>query len=121
MRKYLEKTQDLASTPICWGGHYDQLGRVMLEMMRLSRDRLMMADQAAVYELIPNIEEISFISKPSRLEDKMFCRIWLSLIRHPSFQEMELEEDELASYQYWQKLFTVALGKANEELLKQNA
>ena len=121
MRKYLEKTQDLASTPICWGGHYDQLGRVMLEMMRLSRDKLMMADQEAVYELIPNIEEISFISKPSRLEDKMFCRIWLSLIRHPSFQEMELEEDELASYQYWQKLFTVALGKANEELLKQNA
>jgi hypothetical protein len=120
-RKYLEKTKEIAATPICWQGHYDQLGRVMLEMMRLSRDKQDMSSQEDVYEIIPNLEEIPFISKPSRLEDKMFCRIWLSLIRHPSFIEMELDEDELASFNYWQGLFTIALGKTNSELLKQSA
>jgi hypothetical protein len=119
VRKYLEKTKELASTPICWEGHYDQLGRVMLEMMRLSRDKEDMVDTEGVYEIIPNLEEIPFVSKPSRLEDKMFCRIWLSLIRHPAFIEMELDEEELASFNYWQGLFTVALGKTNSELLKQ--
>ena len=120
-RKYLEKTKEIAATPISWQGHYDQLGRVMLEMMRLSRDKQDMVGQEDVYEIIPNLEEIPFISKPSRLEDKMFCRIWLSLIRHPSFIEMELDEDELASFNYWQGLFTIALGKTNSELLKQSA
>jgi hypothetical protein len=117
--KYLQKTKEIAATPICWEGHYDQLGRVMLEMMRLSRDKKDMVDQEGVYEIIPNLEEIPFISKPSSLEDKMFCRIWLSLIRHPAFIEMELDEDELASFNYWQGLFTIALGKTNTELLKQ--
>ena len=121
-RKYLEKTKEIAATPICWQGHYDQLGRVMLEMMRLSRDRQEMVDQQnGVYDIIPNLEEIPFVSKPSRLEDKMFCRIWLSLIRHPAFIEMELDEDELAAFNYWQGLFTIALGKTNSELLKQAA
>ena len=119
--KYLQMTKEIAATPICWEGHYDQLGRVMLEMMRLSRDKQDMAGQDGVYEIIPNLEEIAFISKPSGLEDKMFCRIWLSLIRHPAFIEMELDEDELASYNYWQGLFTIALGKTNTELLKQTA
>ena len=120
-RKYLESTKEIAGTPICWSGHYDQLGRVMLEMMRLSRDKQEMDDKEGVYEMIPNLDEISFVSKPSGLEDKMFCRIWLSLIRHPAFIEMELDEDELASFNYWQGLFTVALGKTNSELLKQNS
>ena len=120
-RKYLEKTKELASTPTCWNGHYEQLGRVMLELMRLSRDKREMMDAEAVYEMIPELEEIPFVSKPSRLEDKMFCRIWLSLIRHPSFIEMELEEEELANFQYWQSLFTLALGKTNSELLNQTA
>jgi len=119
-RKYLETTREIAATPICWQGHYDQLGRVMLEMMRLSRDKQEMVN-TEVYEIIPNLEELPFISKPSRLEDKMFCRIWLSLIRHPAFFEMELDEDELASFNYWQGLFTIALGKTNSELLKQAA
>lgn len=119
-KKYLEKTKEIAATPICWEGHYDQLGRVMLEMMRLSRDKQEMVNQEDVYDIIPHLEEITFISKPSRLEDKMFCRIWLSLIRHPAFIEMELDEDELASFNYWQGLFTLALGKTNSELLKQS-
>jgi len=120
-RKYLEMTKEIAATPICWQGHYDQLGRVMLEMMRLSRDKQEMADKDGVSEIIPHLEEIPFISKPSGLEDKMFCRIWLSLIRHPAFIEMELDEDELAAFNYWQGLFTIALGKTNSELLKQAA
>jgi hypothetical protein len=120
-RKYLEVTKEIAATPICWQGHYDQLGRVMLEMMRLSRDKQEMDDKEGVYEMIPNLEEIPFVSKPSGLEDKMFCRIWLSLIRHPAFIEMELDEDELAAFNYWQGLFTVALGKTNSELLQQAA
>jgi hypothetical protein len=120
-RKYLESTKEIAGTPLCWSGHYDQLGRVMLEMMRLSRDKQEMDDKDGVYEMIPNLEEIPFVSKPSGLEDKMFCRIWLSLIRHPAFIEMELDEDELTAYNYWQGLFTVALGKTNSELLKQAA
>ena len=120
-RKYLEMTKEIAATPICWQGHYDQLGRVMLEMMRLSRDKQEMADKDGVSEIIPQLEEIPFISKPSGLEDKMFCRIWLSLIRHPAFIEMELDEDELAAFNYWQGLFTIALGKTNSELLKQTA
>ena len=120
-RKYLESTKEIAGTPICWSGHYDQLGRVMLEMMRLCRDKQEMDDKEGVYEMIPNLDEIPFVSKPSGLEDKMFCRIWLSLIRHPAFIEMELDEDELAAFNYWQGLFTVALGKTNSELLKQNS
>ncbi|MBU3554045.1 hypothetical protein [Polynucleobacter sp. UB-Piko-W3] len=119
-RKYLESTQEIAGTPLCWGGHYDQLGRVMLEMMRLSRDKQAMVD-TEVYEIIPQLEEIPFVSRPATLEDKMFCRIWLSLIRHPAFIEMELDEDELAAFNYWQGLFTIALGKTNSELLKQAA
>ena len=120
-RKYLEKTKSIASTPICWDGHYEQLGRVMLELMRLSRDKQEMMSKEAIYEMIPDLEEIPFVSKPSRLEDKMFCRIWLSLIRHPSFIEMEIEEKEVVAFQYWQNLFTLALGKTNSELLKQAA
>ncbi len=121
-RNYLKQTEEIASTPLCWEGHYDQLGRVMLELMRLSRDKQSMAEnEDGVYDLIPEIEEIPFVSKPATLEDKMFCRIWLSLIRHPAFIEMELEEDELASFNYWQSLFTLALGKTNTELLKQTA
>lgn len=119
-RNYLKSTEEIASTPLCWEGHYDQLGRIMLELMRLSRDKQSLAGEE-VYELIPELEEIPFVSKPSGLEDKMFCRIWLSLIRHPAFIEMELDEDELASFNYWQSLFTVALGKTNTELLKQTA
>jgi hypothetical protein len=80
-----------------------------------------MVNQEDIYDIIPHLEEITFISKPSRLEDKMFCRIWLSLIRHPAFIEMELDEDELASFNYWQGLFTIALGKTNSELLNQTA
>jgi hypothetical protein len=119
-RNYLKKTEEIASTPLCWEGHYDQLGRVMLELMRLSRDKQSMADsEDGAYDLIPELEEIPFVSNPSGLEDKMFCRIWLSLIRHPAFIEMELDEDELASFNYWQSLFTLALGKTNTELLKQ--
>ena len=120
-RKYLESTKEIAGTPLSWSGHYDQLGRVMLEMMRLSRDKQTMVDKDGVHEMIPNLEEIPFVSKPSTLEDKMFCRIWLSLIRHPAFIEMELDEDELTAFNYWQGLFTVALGKTNSELLKQAA
>ena len=120
-RKYLETTREIVAIPICWQGHYDQLGRVMLEMMRLSRDKQQMIDTEGVYEIIPHLEEIRFVSKPSSLEDKMFCRIWLSLIRHPAFIEMDLDEDELASFNYWQGLFTIALGKTNTELLKQVA
>jgi hypothetical protein len=93
----------------------------MLEMMRLSRDKQTMVDKEGVYEMIPNLEEIPFVSNPSTLEDKMFCRIWLSLIRHPAFIEMELDEDELTAFNYWQGLFTVALGKTNSELLNQVA
>jgi hypothetical protein len=92
----------------------------MLEMMRLSRDKQAMVD-TEVYEIIPQLEEIPFVSRPATLEDKMFCRIWLSLIRHPAFIEMELDEDELAAFNYWQGLFTIALGKTNSELLKQAA
>jgi hypothetical protein len=120
-RKYLEKTKSIASTPLCWEGHYDQLGRVMLELMRLSRDKREMIDKEAIYEMIPDLEEIPFVSKPSRLEDKMFCRIWLSLIRHPAFIEMEIDEKEAMAFQYWQNLFTLALGKTNSELLQQAA
>jgi hypothetical protein len=120
-RNYLESTKEIAGTPLCWSGHYDQLGRVMLEMMRLCRDKQEMINMEGIYEMIPNLEEIPFVSKPSNLEDKMFCRIWLSLIRHPAFIEMELDEDELTSFNYWQGLFTVALGKTNSELLKQNS
>jgi hypothetical protein len=90
-------------------------------MMRLSRDKQEMVNEEVVYEKIPNLEEIPFVSKPSRLEDKMFCRIWLSLIRHPAFIEMELDEEEAIAFQYWQKLFTLALGRTNEILLKQVA
>ena len=118
-RKYLEKTKAIAATPLCWEGHYEQLGRVMLELMRLSRDKQEMISKEAIYEMIPDLEEIPFVSKPSRLEDKMFCRIWLSLIRHPSFFEMEIDEKEVVAFQYWQNLFTLALGKTNSELLKQ--
>jgi hypothetical protein len=92
----------------------------MLELMRLSRDKQSMTEsEDVVYDLIPELEEIPFVSNPSGLEDKMFCRIWLSLIRHPAFIEMELDEDELTSFNYWQSLFTLALGKTNTELLKQ--
>jgi hypothetical protein len=103
-RNYLESTKEIAGTPLCWSGHYDQLGRVMLEMMRLCRDKQEMINMEGIYEMIPNLEEIPFVSKPSNLEDKMFCRIWLSLIRHPAFIEMELDEDELTSFNYWQRL-----------------
>jgi hypothetical protein len=80
-----------------------------------------MIDKEAIYEMIPDLEEIPFVSKPSRLEDKMFCRIWLSLIRHPAFIEMEIDEKEAMAFQYWQNLFTLALGKTNSELLQQAA
>ena len=120
-RKYLETTREIAATPICWQGHYDQLGRVMLELMRMSRDKPEMLGKEEVYEMIPDLEEIIFIAKPGRIEDKMFCRIWFSLIRHPAFLELEIHEKEVVAFQYWQNLFTLALGKTNSELLKQNA
>ena len=104
----------------CWSGHYDQLGRVMLELMRMSRDQPEMLSKEEVYEMIPDLEEITFISKPGRIEDKIFCRIWFSLIRHPAFLELEIHEKEVVAFQYWQNLFTLALGKTNSELLKQD-
>ncbi len=120
-KKLLGQRKSAESDIACWDGHYDQLGRVMLELMRMSRDKPEMLSQEEVYEMIPDLEEITFISKPGRIEDKMFCRIWFSLIRHPAFLELEIHEKEVVAFQYWQNLFTLALGKTNSELLKQNA
>jgi len=120
-KKLLGQRKLAESEIVCWDGHYDQLGRVMLELMRMSRDKPEMLSKEEVYEMIPDLEEITFISKPGRIEDKMFCRIWLSLIRHPAFLELEIHEKEVVAFQYWQNLFTLALGKTNSELLKQNA
>ncbi len=120
-RKSLGQRKLAESEIECWDGHYDQLGRVMLELMRMSRDKPEMLTKAGVYEMIPDLEEITFIAKPGRIEDKMFVRIWFSLIRHPAFLELEIHEKEVVAFQYWQNLFTLALGKTNSELLKQNA
>ena len=120
-KKLLGQRKLAESEIVCWDGHYDQLGRVMLELMRMSRDKPEMLSKEEVYEMIPDLEEITFIGKPGRIEDKMFCRIWLSLIRHPAFLELEIHEKEVVAFQYWQNLFTLALGKTNSELLKQNA
>ncbi len=120
-RKSLGQRKLAESEIECWDGHYDQLGRVMLELMRMSRDKPEMLGKEEVYEMIPDLEEIIFIAKPGRIEDKMFCRIWFSLIRHPAFLELEIHEKEVVAFQYWQNLFTLALGKTNSELLKQNA
>ena len=48
----------------CWRGHYEEFGRVMLELMRMSRDKDAI-EFKPLAEMTPDLEEFTFIAEPN--------------------------------------------------------
>jgi hypothetical protein len=103
----------------CWYGHYEQFGRVMLELMRMSRDKKEQKIKA-IAEMTPDIEDFTFIAEPCGTEDRTFYRIWFALIGHPDYQYPRIASIELGNYNYWGYLMGVAVMNVNAELNKIN-
>jgi hypothetical protein len=103
------------STLRCWSGHYEQFGRVMLELMRMSRDK---ANEKikAITEMMPDIDKFTFIGQPGGTEDRTFYRIWFSLIGHPDYQYPPISNIEFGTYNYWGYLMGVAITRINKQL-----
>jgi hypothetical protein len=101
----------------CWHGHYEQFGRVMLELMRMSRDKKEQKIKA-IAEMTPDIENFTFIAEPCGTEDRTFYRLWFALIGHPDFQSTRIARMEYVNYNYWDYLMGEAVGKVNEQLHK---
>jgi hypothetical protein len=101
----------------CWRGHYEQFGRVMLELMRMSRDKDAMKFKPLA-ETTPDLEEFSFIAEPSGTEDRTFYRIWFALIGHPDYQYPRITGIEFSNYNYWGYLMGEAVNRVNAELYK---
>jgi hypothetical protein len=101
----------------CWEGHYQQFGRVMLELMRMSRDKAQ-AQRIAAFEMIPDLENFTFIAEPSGTEDRTFYRLWFAFIGHPEFQHPRIANIEMDTFNYWGYLIGVATGKVNSEMYK---
>ncbi len=99
----------------CWRGHYEQFGRVMLELMRMSRDK---ANEKvkAIAEMTPDLDNFKFIGQPGDTEDRTFYRIWFSLIGHPDYQHPPIANIEFGIYNYWGYLMGVAVTKVNKQL-----
>jgi hypothetical protein len=100
----------------CWNGHYEQFGRIMLEIMRLSRDKKMLDKSKAFFEMIPNIEDLTFIGEPSGTEDRTFYRLWFSFIGHPAFTHPRIQNLEAETYAYWGYLMEFATARVNQKL-----
>jgi len=105
------------SMPI-WNGHYEQFGRVMLELVRISRDREKHKGKG-FYSTIPLLEDISFMGEPSGTEDRTFYRIWLNFIGHPEHQHPHINNIEAATYAWWGLLMTWAFSQVERLLYEQ--
>ncbi len=99
----------------CWRGHYEQFGRVMLELMRMSRDKILEKNKA-IAEMTPDLNNFTFIGQPGDTEDRTFYRIWFSLIGHPDYQYPRIANIEFGTYNYWGYLIGIAVNKVNAQL-----
>ena len=115
-KQSIGKVEYAESEMPCWDGHYQQFGRVMLELMRLSRDKSKLDKSRVFYEMVPNIEDFTFIGEPSGTEDRTFYRLWFSYIGHPSFTYPRIQNIEAETYAYWGYLIEIATAKINRTL-----
>ena len=104
------------SSLTCWHGHYEQFGRVMLELMRMSRDKESFVENKELYALTIDLSDLSYIAEPTSSEDRMFYRIWFNLIVHPHFSHSRLLKMELWRYSYWDYYIQLAVMRINKEL-----
>lgn len=103
------------SKQVCWYGHYELFGRVMLEIMRLSRDKESYKDKPYLYEMIPDLDDLEFIGEPTGTEDRTFYRIWFRYIGHNDFQYPRILNMESENYGYWEFLINYVANKINYE------
>ena len=108
------------SSLTCWHGHYEQFGRVMLELMRMSRDKESHKENEKLYELIPDLTDFEYIAEPLCSEDRLFYRIWFNLIMHPHFNHSRLLGMERWSYAFWDYYIQLAVIRINRELRESN-
>lgn len=101
-----------------WHGHYEQFGRVMLEIVRFVVNRDQYKDRG-FYNLIPKLEDISFLGEPSGTEDRTFYRIWFEFLGHPEFRRTHIKCMEPTAYAYWGLIMTWAFSAMKNELFKQ--
>lgn len=99
----------------CWRGHYEQFGRVMLELMRMSKNKEEEKNKTLI-EMIPDLENFNFIAEPMGTEDRTFYRIWFELIGHPDFQYPRILNIEFGTYNYWGYLIGVAVMRVNKQI-----
>jgi len=99
----------------CWRGHYEQFGRVMLELMRMSRDKVN-EENKAIVEMTPDLDNFTFIGQPGDTEDRTFYRIWFSLIGHPDYQNPRIANIEFSIFNYWGYLIGVAIFRINKQI-----
>ena len=95
-----------------WIGHYEQFGRVILEMVRIVSNKDEYKNKA-IYEIIPKLEEIKYLGEPTGTEDRTYYRIWFNFLGHPEFKYTHVKNYEASSYAYWGLIMTWAFKFGN--------
>ena len=102
---------------VCWHGHYEQFGLVMLAMMHLSKHKEDTQDHAE-HVVIPNLEDCTFIAEPAGTADRLFYRLWFRLIGHPDFTVSPLQSADFENENYWSYVMGLALSRINDRLTR---
>ena len=101
-----------------WHGHYEQFGRVILEVVRMVINRDNYKDRG-FYNTIPKLEDITFLGEPSGTEDRTFYRIWFNFLGHPEFQYTHVLAIEASNYAYWGLIMTWGFSKLRMDLYQE--
>jgi len=108
------------SDMVCWDGHYEQFGMVMLNLAKLCRNRLTLDNKwyPDLDGIFPekNLHDI-ILSGYGGTEDRIFYRAWLSLLGHPSFVGQSLIGMENTQYKMAEYRLLFSFNDLNRQLL----
>ena len=95
----------------CWQGHYEQFGRVMLQLANISYYKKDARGEwvKTYHSLLPEPEDVEYIFRgPSGTEDRRYYRCWFSLIGHPDFMHEKVTGMEAFTYSYIELILNMA-------------
>lgn len=111
-----------SDTP-CWEGHYEQFGRVMLNLANMCRDRKTLDGKWNPYfdSVLPKSNLHKFIlSGYGGTEDRVFYRAWFSLLGHPDFLSQSLIEMESTNFKTTELQLLLSFNDLNRHLFTKN-
>jgi hypothetical protein len=104
------------SAVVCWGGHYEQFGRLMYELYAISENRSVRLEKYSpeFQTIFPLVENLTFIpAGPSSTEDRTFYRIWFAMLEHPGFSEPNINDPDYHENTSWKRFLEIVYNELN--------